>query len=113
MSRHSLRIEYQGRAVVVLAGWDRPSKGYFLSVDFQDVEDDDDDLIYSSQFDAELIPSYGFTPDLAYFAAQLATLQVPVPQRMLDELARDGRDNAGNRIVEYDVDGNVVNEQFV
>lgn len=97
MSRHIFNTTYSGRPVEVAAGWDRPLQGYFLTVLYLDTPDDID---YEYAFNNLEWPNphpNGF----ARWAATLDNMGIKIPDAMIEDIRADGRDNAGNKIRDW------------
>lgn len=100
MSRHHVHTEYAGRPVVVVAGYDRPTKEFFLQVLAEDDDTQAEEVVvYSSLHD----------PQRAWRAFQtlnevVAELGLNLPPGLLDAVNHDQAMNAGNRIVVHRFD---------
>jgi hypothetical protein len=105
MSQHYFKTSYQGQAITVLMGWDRPLQGHFLVVEKDDVKEDA--FVYSNLLDPALNGYRGLPPSLEYFKTKLSELGLTVPERMIREIEADRSANVGNRHVWYDELGNV------
>lgn len=100
MSRHHVHAECAGRPVVVVAGYDRPTKELFLQV----LADDGDTraeevVVYSSLHDPQR--------DWRAFETLnevVTELGLKLPPGLLDAVVRDQAVNAGNRIVVHRFD---------
>ena len=102
MSRHFYKTTHEARPIEVLIGWDRPLQGFFMVIQWLDVADEDDDeseIVYSNLNDASLQPAWPST--LTPFIRQLETLNIAVPQKMLQSVLTDGESNVGNNDVHY------------
>ena len=79
-------------------------QGFFLVVKLDEFSNDDEaeGLIYSNLNDEDLQPFGGFARSLGYLSEKLALLGLSVPSVLLEQVARDGASNAGNREVIYD-----------
>lgn len=99
MSRHSVYTRYQGRRVLVVAGYDRPLDEVFLQVFGIHAQDQraDEWLIYSSinepQFDWRNVDT---------LVAKLDSLGIAVPDDLLECVCLDQALRAGNRIEHHD-----------
>ena len=105
MSQHLFSTQCNGKAVVVLMGWDRPLQGFFLVVE----EDDDeaDEYVYSNMEDPALIRWMGLPPTIDPFLTKLLELGITIPARMIEEIRADSLANVGNRHVVYDESGEI------
>ena len=102
MSRHILNSVYHERPIQVVLGWDRPLRGFFCTVQWLDDESDGAGFLYANLDDESTVNGFA---DLPYFRAKLVDLGVEVPERMYQEVERDGRTNRGNKHVVYQSDG--------
>jgi hypothetical protein len=103
MSQHIYKTTHQDRPIEVLIGWDRPLQGFFMMIDWLDEENDSDEYLYSNLDDLNLQNSH--PKELSYFLERLSVLGVVVPQKMLQEVLKDQRENAGNRTERYEEEG--------
>ncbi|MGT2511179.1 hypothetical protein [Cupriavidus basilensis] len=107
MSQHFYQSIHHGRPVCILMGWDRPLQRHFLVVSYTDLpQDADDEYLYSNLLDRHVTRH----TDLLYYAAKLADLDLVVPNRLLQELARDAAHDIGNRTVNYAPDGTIASD---
>lgn len=112
MSQHIFSTAVDGKPVSVMLGWDRPLQQYFMVVEW-DVEfpqNDSEDCLSSNLFDKHYLYSNLFDKqaagqDIEYFKEKLEALGVQVPGTMFTQACMDRRENAGNRICNYQVDG--------
>lgn len=98
MSRHYIRLMHEGRAVMVVAGYDRPLRELFLQV-FRGQENllpGEDEVVYDSLHE----PGLDWT-DIGTLTEKLRNLIIGVPQELIEAVYLDQRFNAGNTIVEY------------
>jgi hypothetical protein len=102
MSRHHLRTVRGASPVLVVMGYDRPLNEFFLQLWDDDPEAEADEPAYSSLDEPE-----ADWRDIATVVRRLEELAVPVPRSMIDAVAADGIQRAGNRIVEHALDGRV------
>lgn len=107
MSQHTFSTTFGNRPVTVLMGWDRPLRGFFMTIEYAD-DPEDEEYAYCNLDDPKLIASGGLPPDTEHFKTVLETMNVKLPQRMLDEIEADGKNNTGNRYVSYDAHGNIL-----
>jgi hypothetical protein len=101
MSQHFFDTTCNGRAVYIMAGWDRPLRGVFV------LERGTDEVIYSNLEDPALARSMGFASSIDYFADKLATIHLAMPPAMIREIEKDTALNVGNRQVQYDAGGRI------
>lgn len=104
MSHHRFRTKYQEQPVVVVMGWDRPLGYHFMTIenlafDFSDGKA----FVYSNMEEGVL-----FSLDLDHFRNVLKQLDICVPESMFTEALADQRNNVGNRNVEHQADGTMV-----
>jgi hypothetical protein len=88
-------------------GWDRPLQGYFMVIE----SEADDEPVYSNLYDRALVQCGGLPRTLDHFLHRMDELGVAVPGRMLQQVRLDAAANAGNRLVAYDAEGNVLWER--
>lgn len=100
MSRHCFRTALQGRPISVDMGWDRPLRGFFMVVQRDDANIEEETFLYDNLAMAD---SHPFTLD--QFLEELTRLNIAIPNEMIDEVRRDGVENAGNKCVEHRKDG--------
>lgn len=106
MSQHVFKTRHEGFPVTVIMGWDRPLHYFFLVIERDDAGDDEEAFLYSN-----LNEPTPFGMSLDYYQGVLARLGIGVPRQMLVEVARDGRENVGNRRVDYRPDGAVLENE--
>lgn len=103
MSQHIFNTNWNGKAISVLMGYDRPLDGYFMVIDRiqsdqvgDELEDEfeNDDYIYSNLFESESHPK-----SLARYQHKLFELCIDVPVQMLEEIIEDRAQNIGNKRV--------------
>lgn len=112
MSQHRFNTVAQGLAIQVLCGWDRPLQQYFLVIQALDddwvepgssaCEVDANGYLYTNLDDDHVPP---VPSQLPYFAAHLRKLGIEVPRTLLVNLEQDRRENAGNKSVVYESNG--------
>lgn len=113
MSQHTIPAQYQGRPVRVVAGWDRPLRGFFLVIartdaathPADDTDDEDGPILYSNLSDPELLECGGHPDSFAPFLGVLARFGITLAEEVIDSIELDGYFNVGNRFVHYDADG--------
>jgi hypothetical protein len=99
MSQHRLRTTHpkHGR-IDLLAGWDRPLQGYFLTIELIDAPDGPDGetpFLYTNLGDDNL--PLGMADSFDYFAPILARLDITLPAAMIADIKADGAANMGNK----------------
>jgi len=101
MSRHHIRLSHGGRAIVVVAGYDRPLRQLFLEVlrDEEGRPTCEDDVLYDSLHEPALDWS-----DIGTLTDKLVTLGIAVPDSLIEEVYLDQCFNAGNRVVRHHID---------
>jgi hypothetical protein len=100
MSRHHLRTALGGTPVLVVMGYDRPLDEFFVQLWPNEPGSDVDEPLYSSLDE----PAADWR-DIASVVRKLAELGMQVPRSMIDAVAADGAQRAGNRIVEHAPEG--------
>ncbi|MFZ2973896.1 MAG: hypothetical protein WA049_14775 [Ferribacterium limneticum] len=101
MSRHHIRLMHEGRAVLVVAGYDRPLGELFLQV-FRCRENlfaGEDEIVYDSLHE----PGLDWT-NIDTLTEKLGNLEICVPNEMIEAVYLDQRFNAGNIVVGHHVD---------
>lgn len=78
MSQVTFKTEYRGKPVEVVAGWDHPLGGFFLTV-FNTDPNAEDEYVYSNLDDKHLTDSMGFTRTTLYFRGVLAKMSIESP----------------------------------
>jgi hypothetical protein len=95
MSQHYFETVFQNRPIEILMGWDKPSQGYYMVIEWSDEDDDDEIYLYTHLTDEDLPDPYPKT--LKPFIGHLAALGIMVPSSMLEGVLADGTSNIGNR----------------
>ncbi|MDZ7855761.1 hypothetical protein [Sphaerotilus sp.] len=100
MSRHHVQSEFDSHPVVVVAGYDRPTKEFFLQVLPDDGDTEGEEVVlYSSLHE----PQRDWRdPDTLHVV--VAELRLSLPPGMLDAVSNDRASNTGNRIVVHHFD---------
>ena len=101
MSQHRYRVDLAGRPIQVNMGWDRPLGHFFMVVEDVDADPDSEEVYLFSNMES-LNP---FGQSLDQYRAVLDKLGIVVPEQMFEQVAIDGENNVGNRIVVYAADG--------
>lgn len=101
MSRHQAFVSVEGRTLLVVAGYDRPTKEVFLEVVVDDIDDAaaDEAPLYSSL----AAPQRDWT-DVRTLARVLDELGLMVPAGLIDAVRGDQLANTGNRVVVHHFD---------
>ena len=101
MSRHHIRLSQCGRAIVVVAGYDRPLRQLFLQVlrDEESRPTCEDDILYDSLHEPALDWSV-----IGTLTDQLAKLGIAVPESLIEAVYLDQRFNTGNHVVRHHAD---------
>jgi hypothetical protein len=98
MSQHYFFTQHQGEPIKVFMGYDKPLDGYFMVIEKEEDSDnddeDDDGLLYSNLFE-----EYSHPNNLDGYLAVLKTMNIVVPQQMLDEIKQDFLHRVGNKVV--------------
>ena len=97
MSQHYIQtINREGKAVRVLAGWDRPLGHFFLVVDYHDKADrNEEGPLYSNLDDPQGGHAHG--ESFAYYQKVLSELRISVPAAMIGAIEQDMAQDVGNR----------------
>jgi hypothetical protein len=95
MSRHLATATLDGRAVEVVAGFDRRLGNYFLQV-----LDEHDDMLYTSLQEPSMDRTH-----IEILRAKVAGLALQLPAQLVDEVDRNGLLRAGNRIDRHPGEG--------
>lgn len=98
MSRHYIRLMHEGRAVLVVAGYDRPLRELFLQVFLyrENQPTDEDDILYDSLHE----PALDWTM-ISTLTGKLHALGIEVPASQIEAVHSDQCFNAGNIVVRY------------
>ncbi|WP_437610063.1 hypothetical protein [Erwinia sp. V71] len=108
MSRHYFNTFHKGFPIIVVLGWDRPMRYFFLTIekpaelidDAMQVEDDH--FLYSNLHEAD-----PFGHDLDYYREVLRYFQIAVPESLFTEVQSDAERNVGNRLARHLADGSL------
>jgi len=95
MSRHIYKTTHDSRPVEVVAGWDRPLQGFFMTVLYTDETEDYEYAYNNLEFTVPHPKTFG------PFALQLDKLGITLPPKMEASILKDGQFNAGNKIVNW------------
>ncbi len=96
MSRHRFKTTLQGRPISVDMGWDRPLQGFFMLVQREDASIEEESFLYDN-----------LSQEVSHFATidpyldVLTSLNITIPNEMVEEIWRDGEENVGNKCVEH------------
>lgn len=74
MSQVKFKTTIQGKPCEVMAGWDNPLQGFFLTI-FDESEDAEEECLYSGLDDPKT--RMGFHPQVSYFKAILERFTAP------------------------------------
>lgn len=103
MSQHYFFTQHQDEPIKVFMGYDKPLDGYFLVIEKEEDSDnddeDDDGLLYSNLFEECSHPN-----NLDGYLAVLKTMNIVLPQQMLDEITQDFLHRVGNKVVYHSLD---------
>jgi len=91
MSQIKFNTTYKTKAVEVMAGWDNPLQGYFLSIFKLDLENDDEELLYDNLADKDLSSTMGFARSTGYFKTILEHFEIVVPDGFWERVERNER----------------------
>ncbi|MBQ4840015.1 hypothetical protein [Pseudoalteromonas luteoviolacea] len=97
MSRHYFNTEYQGNAITVLIGYDRPLGGFFMVI--ENASQEEDLYIYSNLYEQVTHPK-----SLEPYKSKLDQLGIFVPVEMLLEVEADGAALMGNKDVHHSIE---------
>lgn len=98
MSQHLFRMDHPKYGhLEVMAGWDRPLQGFFMSIELLDAPEDEDNCYLYSNLDDENLPIGGFARSFDYFLPILQRLEINLPAEMIADIESDGRANMGNK----------------
>lgn len=107
MSRHMFDTQYQGRPIQVVLGWDRPLQGFFMAIEWTDLDPekaaDDEPLFLFDNLDERV----SHPPTLDAYRRKLAELGIEVPSSMFEAAEADQRLDIGKRDVVHLSDGRV------
>lgn len=79
MSQVKFKTEYKGKPVEVMAGWDRPLHGFFLTV-FDLDPNAEVECVYSNLDDPNVPGTGGFTQTTSYWKSILEKMEIGVPE---------------------------------
>jgi hypothetical protein len=109
MSQHHVVSEYKNRPVRVVTGWDRPLRYFFMTINWEDIPEDDENClyVYSNLTDPSALTN---TQDVNYFIELLEQLEVPTPAEMWDQIVIESELGGSNRVVHYELDGAIISD---
>jgi hypothetical protein len=107
MSQHHVRSDYNNRPVLVVAGWDRPLQYAFMSVNYIERSDDEEEFIYNNLNDPEALTDI---QDPTFFVELLSKLRIAVPFVLWEEIYMESALGGSNRVVHYKPDGTVISD---
>lgn len=94
MSQHYFYTKHENEESKITMGWDRPLQGYFMVIEKNSDKDDP----FWSNLDYEKSHS----KELDDFLSKLDQFKIKIPQQMIDEIIRDGKNGEGNKeIIDY------------
>ncbi len=79
MSQVKFKTEYKGKPVEVMAGWDRPLQGFFLTV-FDLDPNAEVECVYSNLDDPNVPGVMGYTKTTDYWKEVLSKMEIGVPE---------------------------------
>jgi hypothetical protein len=79
MSQLFFKTEYKGEKVTVMTGFDRPCNHYFYTVFKDDVEEDEDDVLWSSMDNDPASDSAGGYPTVGMLLERVMQNELPQP----------------------------------
>lgn len=79
MSQVKFKTKYNGETVEVMAGWDNPLQGFFMTIFGQPTEEDDEPILYNNLADPNAPGAMGFSRDTEYFKHKLEELGIIAP----------------------------------
>lgn len=100
MSQHYFHTDRGGEPITVLLGWDAQRRSFFMVVERQASQPDENDYLYIDAHERE-----AFELDLEDFRARLDELGIVVPRSMFEQARVDQLLHAGSRVVTHRVDG--------
>lgn len=101
MSRHLFKTKLEGRPISVDMGWDRPLRGFFMVVQRDDANIEEETFLYDN---LSMVDSHPCT--LNPFLEELTRLNIAIPDEMVKEIRQDSVENVGNKCVEHRKDEN-------
>lgn len=109
MSQHFIDVNYNGKQVKLITGWDSPFKRCFLVVQCkdEDLEDDDviDGLIYSNLSDPDISCRFDDHDEIQYFQGVLNSMQIKLPEEIWNTVKLDRENDTGNSETHWNLDG--------
>ena len=113
MSQHTFETRHHSnRPILIRAGWDRPLRGFFMTVEYTDdgKSDGETEFAYNN-----LDQAYPHPTTFEPFQMALDRVGLRVPAKMVREIRGDMIDNTGNKVVRwwYDVDRVLMRERVV
>jgi hypothetical protein len=110
MTQHNFSTTLDGSRILVIMGWDRPLRHYFIIIERNPPDaieegadaglEDDGCILYSNLNDPA-----DFGMEIADIKKKLAEFGISVPNSMFEQIARDQALNIVNRQVGHHVDG--------
>ncbi|MCG7988409.1 MAG: hypothetical protein JAY80_13720 [Candidatus Thiodiazotropha lotti] len=113
MSVHNFSTQYGDDEIVVTMGWDRPLRGFFMTITRidpspeGDTEDEEEHFLFNN-----LEQHITHPKDINGYLFELEHRGIDVPVQMTSEVLMDGANDVGNKIVDHRyVNGKYVREQ--
>ncbi len=103
MSRHTFETNYKGEKIQVVAGWDRPLQGFFMTIEKITASDNDADNFILDN----IIEENPYPQSFAPFIRVLTELNIAIPAQMIDEIIADSTANIGNKDVLHCLNGGI------
>ena len=97
MSQHIFYTMHENEQTKIMMGWDRPLQGFFMVIE---KDSDIDRPFWSNLFQK---PSHQKTLD--GYLSLLDKFKIQIPQKMIDEILADGKNNEGNKEIKHSIDG--------
>lgn len=121
MSQHFYPATYMGQPVIVMMGYDRPLRGFFMVIESAgdsasaapvfNHEEDDDYYVYSNLSDFELLNCCGLPKTTDHFLKRLQEMDITAHPNVITAIKQDQVENVGNKTVYYDMAGNELANQ--
>lgn len=94
MTQHVFRTTQQDRPIQVLAGWDRPLQGFFLTIEYRD--SNEDEFLFNN---LELECSH--RKSFSTFESALSERGISLPPRMIETIREDRDLNRGDEWTDW------------
>lgn len=99
MSNHTFKTTHNDRPVLVNAGWDRPLQGFFMTVLYTDSTEDWEFAFNNLEMEQPNPREFNV------YVKALQDLGIKCPLAMFLDIISDGRANMGNKVVEWNAQG--------